>query len=187
MSIKKFTFGLAVVALALGVAVSAGAQTTDLQTLLADIARLEAQIRMLTGGAPTGGVPMSGATSFTRDLTIGSSGADVTALQTILENGGYLVMPVGVPKGYFGNLTKMALAAWQTANGVTPAYGYFGPVSRAKYNAVCTPAEEEEEAAEEEEIEVKKVIAETIWHEFAHHFGMNENEVRLRERKRETE
>jgi len=44
-----------------------------------------------------------------------------------------------------------------------------------------------EEAAEEEEIEVKKVIAETIWHEFAHHFGMNENEVRLRERKRETE
>ena len=131
MSIKKFTFGLAVVALALGVAVSAGAQTTDLQTLLADIARLEAQIRMLTGGAPTGGVPMSGATSFTRDLTIGSSGADVTALQTILENGGYLVMPVGVPKGYFGNLTKMALAAWQTANNVSPAAGYFGPKTRA--------------------------------------------------------
>lgn len=28
---------------------------------------------------------------------------------------------------------------------------------------------------------VKKVVAETIWHEFAHHFGMNESEVRARE------
>ena len=29
---------------------------------------------------------------------------------------------------------------------------------------------------------VKKIVAETIWHEFAHHFGMNEEEVRRRER-----
>ena len=32
---------------------------------------------------------------------------------------------------------------------------------------------------------VKKVIAETIWHEFAHHFGMDEHEVRDREAKRD--
>ena len=31
---------------------------------------------------------------------------------------------------------------------------------------------------------VKKVVAETIWHEFAHHFGMDEGEVRAREEKR---
>ena|SRR3989338_3666505 len=41
-----------------------------------------------------------------------------------------------------------------------------------------------EEAALEEGIDVKKVIADTIWHEFAHHFGMDESQVRARERGR---
>jgi predicted Zn-dependent protease with MMP-like domain len=41
-----------------------------------------------------------------------------------------------------------------------------------------------EEAAAEDGIAVGKVIADTIWHEFAHHFGMDENEVRARERRR---
>ncbi|MEK7107003.1 MAG: metallopeptidase family protein [Patescibacteria group bacterium] len=40
-----------------------------------------------------------------------------------------------------------------------------------------------EEAAEEDGVDVKKVIADTIWHEFAHHFGMNENEVQEREKR----
>jgi len=31
---------------------------------------------------------------------------------------------------------------------------------------------------------VAKVVAETIWHEFAHHFGMDEGEVQSRERRR---
>ena len=38
------------------------------------------------------------------------------------------------------------------------------------------------EAAEEENKSVADVVAETIWHEFAHHFGMDEHEVRQRER-----
>ena len=38
-----------------------------------------------------------------------------------------------------------------------------------------------EEAAEDEGKDVRDVVAETIWHEFAHHFGMNEGEVRRRE------
>lgn len=41
-----------------------------------------------------------------------------------------------------------------------------------------------EEAAREDGEDVRKVIAETIWHEYAHYFGMNEGEVRLREEKR---
>ena len=32
--------------------------------------------------------------------------------------------------------------------------------------------------------EVRKVVAETIWHEYAHYFGMDEDEVRFREEKR---
>ena len=72
--------------------------------------------------------------AFTRYLTIGSTGADVSELQTILVSNGYLVMPAGVPMGYFGALTKSAVMKWQAANGV-PATGYFGPMSRAKFNA----------------------------------------------------
>lgn len=36
-------------------------------------------------------------------------------------------------------------------------------------------------AAEEDGMPVAQVIAETIWHEFAHHFGMDEHEVQHRE------
>ncbi len=43
-----------------------------------------------------------------------------------------------------------------------------------------------EEAAEEDGLPVAQVIAETIWHEFAHHFGMDEHEVRSREDKRDS-
>ena len=70
--------------------------------------------------------------AFTRDLTLGSTGADVIELQTVLEKGGYLTIPAGVSKGYFGAMTQSALAKWQAAVGITPASGYFGPISRAK-------------------------------------------------------
>ena len=41
-----------------------------------------------------------------------------------------------------------------------------------------------EDAAEEDGLPVAQVIAETIWHEFAHHFGMDEHEVQTREETR---
>jgi len=41
-----------------------------------------------------------------------------------------------------------------------------------------------EEAAGGAPEEVRKIVAETIWHEYAHYFGMDENEVRLREDRR---
>ena len=40
-----------------------------------------------------------------------------------------------------------------------------------------------EQAAASEE-EVKKIVKETVWHEIAHHFGMDEREVREAERRR---
>ena len=73
------------------------------------------------------------ADTFTRSLTLGSKGADVTALQTWLINKGYSI-PAGAT-GYFGGQTKAAVAAFQAANGITPAAGYFGPVTRAAVNA----------------------------------------------------
>ncbi len=41
-----------------------------------------------------------------------------------------------------------------------------------------------EEAAREDGEDIRKVIAETTWHEYAHYFGMDEDEVRFREEKR---
>lgn len=41
-----------------------------------------------------------------------------------------------------------------------------------------------ERAADEDGVDVARVIAETIWHEYAHHFGMDEVEVQARESRR---
>jgi len=76
--------------------------------------------------------PAARAATFTMDLTIGSTGAEVTALQTWLIAGGYSI-PAGAT-GYFGAQTQAALAAYQKANGISPAVGYFGPITRAKVN-----------------------------------------------------
>ncbi len=67
------------------------------------------------------------ADTFTRNLTVGSRGADVTALQTKLG-----VTPMS---GYFGPITKAAVAAYQLANNISPAVGYVGPLTRAVLNA----------------------------------------------------
>lgn len=79
------------------------------------------------------GLSSTASAAFTRSLTVGLSGADVTELQTALVAQGYLTMPAGVSMGYFGSLTKRAVAAWQAASGVSPALGYFGPKSQAAW------------------------------------------------------
>lgn len=68
--------------------------------------------------------------TFTRSLTVGSRGADVTCLQAALVSGGHLSVS---PTGYFGAMTKAAVKKWQMAAGVMPASGLFGPLSRAKF------------------------------------------------------
>lgn len=72
---------------------------------------------------------------FTRNLTVGDEGADVVGLQMFLERKGFIVMPSGTARGYFGPITRAGLAAWQRASGIHPSLGYFGPISRAKMNA----------------------------------------------------
>ncbi len=87
-----------------------------------------------TTGGTTGGTTVGTATacSFTKDLTVGSKGTDVTCLQNALIAGGYSI-PAGAT-GYFGAQTKAAVSAWQTAAGVSPTAGYFGAKSRAAFN-----------------------------------------------------
>ncbi|MFA7193556.1 MAG: hypothetical protein WC087_01420 [Candidatus Paceibacterota bacterium] len=76
--------------------------------------------------------------TYTRDLTLGSTGADVVSLQSFLEAKGTLSIPAGTSKGYFGALTQSALAKYQASVMISPAAGYFGPVTRAKVAGDCT-------------------------------------------------
>ncbi|MDD2657091.1 MAG: peptidoglycan-binding domain-containing protein [Candidatus Pacebacteria bacterium] len=90
----------------------------------------------LTGSTPvTTGTGSTSSATFTRDLTVGSTGTDVTALQNALKAGGYMTANA---TGYFGALTKAGVIAWQTAKGVSPAAGYFGPKSRAVFGGTTT-------------------------------------------------
>lgn len=70
---------------------------------------------------------------FTKNLTVGMRGADVSALQQFLIEGGFL--KILAPTGYFGPITRSAVGAWQTSMGILPSAGYFGAISRAKVNA----------------------------------------------------
>ena len=71
---------------------------------------------------------------FKNDLKYGSNGDDVVALQTLLEKRGFLVIPMGTKKGFFGQLTRDALINFQKYENISPAVGYFGPITRAKIN-----------------------------------------------------
>jgi len=102
--------------------------TAQIQSLLATITALQSQLLAMQGGTT------SAKCTFTKDLTLGSRGDDVTCLQGYLKAGGHLAVS---PTGYFGSLTKAAVVAWQKANGVTPAAGYFGSISKAKYASVA--------------------------------------------------
>lgn len=66
------------------------------------------------------------------DLTVGSTGQNVVQLQAILSELGYLEVPMGIPFGRFGSLTRNALSRYQMAFGIIPSVGYFGPKTRAQ-------------------------------------------------------
>lgn len=75
---------------------------------------------------------------FSRSLSIGISGADVTALQNYLAAQGYFKT---TPTGYFGVITKAAVGQWQAQNNVaalgSSGNGIFGPLSRGLFGRLC--------------------------------------------------
>lgn len=64
-----------------------------------------------------------------QDLSLGDSGPAVVALQSVLIAQGYL--DLSSPTDQFGPLTEAALIAYQKAEGISPASGYYGPLTRA--------------------------------------------------------
>src|SRR3989344_1980453 len=111
----------------------------QINALLAQIAALQAQIAAQEAAAPSG--TASATLTSSGDLTLGSKGAAVKALQQYLNANGAQIAASGAGSPgseteFFGSLTKKALAKWQAANGVSPAAGYFGPRTRAKISAL---------------------------------------------------
>ncbi len=81
--------------------------------------------------APVTNYSSTGSGSFTSTLQLGSSGAQVTLLQTLLVKLGYLT---GNITGYYGNLTQSAVVMYQTSHNI-PATGTVGPKTRASLNS----------------------------------------------------
>ncbi len=123
--------------------IASAASITGLQ---AQISALLAQIQSLQGSATSSAsisasapsVPMIACPIFSRSLSIGSRGGDVSSLQGFLHTQGYLNVS---STGYFGALTKAALAKWQSDNSIAtsgnPGSGIFGPLSRSFFGRRC--------------------------------------------------
>lgn len=74
---------------------------------------------------------------FTVDLRLGMKSEEVKELQRFLNKNGFPVTTTGVGSfgketTYFGPATHAALVRYQESNGITPANGYLGPVTRVR-------------------------------------------------------
>jgi peptidoglycan hydrolase-like protein with peptidoglycan-binding domain len=72
---------------------------------------------------------------LTRDLTVGMTGDDVRMLQDVLikkqEGASAQVLAVSGASGYFGVLTKAAVAEFQSVKNISPTSGYVGTLTRS--------------------------------------------------------
>ena len=150
----KFAVAAVAVAMIFSAYAPAASAQTDLQAqitaLLAQIQQLEAQLGGTTS-APAG-APAVCPYTWTRDLTMGSEGADVMKLQQFLNaNADTRVAAAGsagsagMETMYFGPATAAAVSKMQvmyraevlTPGGLVNPTGYFGSMSRAKANDLC--------------------------------------------------
>ncbi len=79
---------------------------------------------------PLGFVPVSTVTS-SGDLKFGSQGSAVSALQSFLLTKNAGVNNGVVVNGVFDLATQKALATYQAGAGISPATGYYGPITQA--------------------------------------------------------
>lgn len=105
--------------------------TDELTVLQNRINELLAQIKTLQSGEPLSQIILSNLPN----LTLGSQGEGVKFLQIFLINqnlgsASQTLRNTGTT-GYFGILTRNALAEYQKVKGINPPLGFFGPLTRA--------------------------------------------------------
>ena len=100
LAATTLVWAVGIAALPVANAQSTASVQSQIQALLAQIAQLQAQL-----GTSSTGTSAASSYQFTTDLTVGSTGAAVSALQQLLINKGDLTA-VTAPTGYFGTLTR---------------------------------------------------------------------------------
>lgn len=126
-------------ALTMFLGATAPAHAQSMADLQAQIAALSAQLSALQGTPST---TTTGSYAFSKNLTIGSRGVDVTNLQKVLNMSADTTVAstgAGSPgneSAYFGGLTKAAVMKFQSKYGISPVAGYVGAITRAKLNSM---------------------------------------------------
>ena len=148
------SFKKSIVAGALALTILAGSpvahgQSSSATDLQAQIAQLLAQINQLQSQL-NGGASSFGQYTWTRSLSVGSTGSDVLKLQQFLNQSADTrvaqsgIGSLGFETSYFGPATAAAVSKFQvkyrseilTPNGLVNPTGFFGPTSIAKANAL---------------------------------------------------
>lgn len=154
---RRLVAGFIGIALALTVAIPASAAALTqsqidaiialLQSFGADQTTINNVNASLNGQATSGTSGTAGACpALTRDLSLGSTGADVMELQQFLNSSAATQIAssgAGSPGNestYFGSLTNAAVMKFQSANSISPVAGYVGSKTRAAISAVCGTA-----------------------------------------------
>jgi len=145
MNSKKSLVAFASIAFAFVVAgpVAAACDFNNLSTCsTAELGALLAQLQTTTGTTQTADIVSCQGVTFTRNLSLGSTGSDVKCLQAVLNNAADTQVAVtgvgskGYESSYFGLKTQVAVKAFQTKYGIAPVAGFVGSITRAKLNTL---------------------------------------------------
>jgi hypothetical protein len=122
---------------------------TQIQSVLSRLASFGAyqatinNINSVLHGQAVSSAPSPASSVFMRDLELGDTGDDVRALQQFLNTHGYQLANYGPGSPgnettKFGYATQYQLAQFQKQHSITPATGYFGPLTRKILSATST-------------------------------------------------
>jgi hypothetical protein len=118
----------------------ASTTTSSAASLTAELAALQVELAaLLKQAGQSSATPTPTHFVFTRNLYFGITGNDVKQLQLFLisQDAGPAARKLAAhgTTTYFASLTRAALIELQQKAGITPAIGYFGPVTRGWVNA----------------------------------------------------
>ena len=133
----------------LGLGMTARAETNPSQSVSAQIAQLlqlisqlQAQLAQIQGGSSSVGQCIQLSRALFLGATDNETGGEVSKLQQFLTKTGHYTY--GIPTGYFGPATQVAVQAWQKANSIvsngspeTTGFGVTGPSTRSAMAKAC--------------------------------------------------